>query len=405
MWESAHAIEHMRAAMTSKKYPDAKKMSEQMDLRGISSNATTSRETVRYYMKGLKEHTDWMVNALLATYLQPHFDAKIFKQEMQAIEQELRSDISETWHELDTKMYAILFKGQPISVSTKQKLKNVPNLSIASLRKLEKPWYQPQLVQLYISGDVSRKTLEGAKKALCRRQAGSTEPPKPQLVKRPWGKVFAVPRKEDTKNIGLRIVFPIELEKFDYQKRVAATCLDVLLSGGFSSRLYKLLRKKLGLIYHIKLEVSQSREPRNSYVLIATECSLKNLPKAVENICKVCKDMAKDGPSAYEMRKWRNVVQMDSVDGSLSRDPVQFVDDYEDYLLSKNEFPTNHKLRSIALKLKRKDVKQLAEEVFSKNCLMFHSANKSLDLSLERAMARGLGTPTRTRRSRCKKAK
>ena len=125
-WELAHAIEHMRAPLTSKKYPDAKKMNEQMDLRGISSNATTSRQTVRYYMKGLKEHTDWMMDALLATYLQPHFDAKIFKQEMNAIEQELRSDISETWHDLDTKMYAVLFKGLPIAVTTRQKLKNVP---------------------------------------------------------------------------------------------------------------------------------------------------------------------------------------------------------------------------------------------------------------------------------------
>ena len=141
--ETAHAIEHMVADMTSKKHPDAKKMNEEMDLRGINNNAHTARGRVWYWMKGLKRYTDWMIDAIISSYVHPHYDSKVFRQEMKSIEQELRSEISETWFSLDEKVAATVYKGLPSGISERVRIKNVPKISLNQLRKLRALWYQP----------------------------------------------------------------------------------------------------------------------------------------------------------------------------------------------------------------------------------------------------------------------
>ena len=109
--EAAHAIEHMMGDFTSKLHPNAKKMNQKMDMRGIMSNAYTTRGAVWYWMKGMSTFSDWMLSAILATYLQPHMDPNIFTQEMQSIEQELRSDISDTCILLTQKCIKFFLQG------------------------------------------------------------------------------------------------------------------------------------------------------------------------------------------------------------------------------------------------------------------------------------------------------
>ena len=158
--EAAHAIEHMMGDFTSKLHPNAKKMNQKMDMRGIMSNAYTTRGAVWYWMKGMSTFSDWMLSAILATYLQPHMDPNIFTQEMQSIEQELRSDISDTWYSLDTKMHQVLFAGLPSGVSSKKRLANVPNLTLNQLKKLRELWYQPQLIDFYLAGGSTEEASE-----------------------------------------------------------------------------------------------------------------------------------------------------------------------------------------------------------------------------------------------------
>jgi len=381
LWESAHAIEHMLASMTSKQHRDAKKMAEELNLRGIHSNAETTPASTSYFMSSLKCHTKWMVDALLAMYMHPHFDPKIFEQEMKSVTQELASGISATWHDLKMKTLRLLFPGFPMSVPTIEKLKNVKNLKLPFLTKLAKRWYEPQLVDLYLVGGVDLKTLTRVKKDLSVKSPGNTSPMAFQPVERKWGRIFRAKGRSKS-NLGLMVAFPLDLDRFDYRKARAAACVSHVLTKGFSSRLYRALRSHRGSIYSISSEAQSELTPENSFFLLSTEVSPEKIETVTRVICATVRELAHDGPTPKELKKWRESVRTTDAEDSLSQDPAVYVDSYRPYLSWSCGYPTRKKMSDISLSLTASYVRSIAQEIFQEDCLVVHTGNRKLDEKL-----------------------
>lgn len=386
LWESAHAIEHMLAGMTSKKNPSAKDMTREMNQRGISSNAYTTRTSVYYYMSGLAAQTKWMLDAVVATYLEPHFDQRVFKQEMNAVTQELNSDIADTWYHLDMKTTQELFPGLPISVTTKDKLSNVKNLTPTKLFKLAKLWYEPQLVDLYLAGAVSCSQVEKVCRSLARKVPGETSPPLFPPVERSWGSVFRA-KAMSKNNLGVKLIFPLELSRYQYRKERVVQCLSNILTDGLSSRLYVKLRADAGLVYTISSDVHVDLTPENSYFMLATEASPKNITRVVETILATLGDLIENGVTSCEMRKWVQTVKTDDAGDSMSREPVDFVSAYSPYLSWGHEYPTRKELSALSLRLKKNEIDQLARDVLGGQCMLIHTGDKKTSVQLEKLMA------------------
>ena len=230
---------------------------------------------------------------------------------------------------------------------------------------------------------------------------GETTVPKLPTVKRPWGRVISVPRKDDRKNIGLRIVFPLDIERHDYRKSIIADFLDSTLSGGLSSRLLNTLRTKLGFVYKISMDSNIDYiVPGNGYVLIETECDASKIVRVVKTICSICRALAKQGPTKTELEKWRNDVQTSRADNLLDSDPTRFVQAYSPYLTFSDKYPTLDKIDKISLSITRPEVKDLAQEIFLEKCMVFHTGPESLNKEIEKSAAPCLIKSTKRKRKR-----
>ena len=236
-----------------------------------------------------------------------------------------------------------------------------------------------------LQGGVQKKHLKIAKKELGKMIKGSAKLPVISEITRPWGQVYAVYKKHDKKNIGLRIVFPVNSDLFDFDEQVALEAVDFVLSNGFSSRLLKTLRSSLGLVYRVALDIEvDSIVPANSYVLIETECAHKNVPKVVETICRVCLKFAREGPTSKEMAKWRTDVKTSKIDNDMDLDPSKYVGSYAPYLQHRNTYPTMTKLDKIAMALTKTKVRKVANEIFTKECMVFHSGNQTMSNTIKK---------------------
>ena len=121
--------------------------------------------------------------------------------------------------------------------------------------------------------------------------------------------------------------------------------------------------------------------------MVSTECGSKDILKTVHGIYAECKKLGKHGPSSYEMRKWKNVVKMDSATDALTQDPAEYVGDYEDYLLTSNRYPSNKTLRAISLKITKAEIKAVASEAFTKQFMVFHTGRNSASSGIRKIMS------------------
>ena len=377
--ECAHSLEHMLAAFTSEKNKNAKKLSKEMDLRGISSNAETTDESVSYWLTGLSTYQLWMIDTLCDSYLYPYFDKTIFKQEMNSIKQELRSMISETWYKLDDKVKTTLFKDLPRGLSETKRLENVKNISIKLLNDLMEKWYQPQLVTVYMIGDFKQTLLSKLSKFLEKKTEGSFIRPTFNMyfktVTLPLGTVIKVPMKTQDKNAAIRIIFPVHLTIFDFKKLATLHAIDCVLSEGFSSKLYSILRSNMGLVYFINFELHIDPVYRRfSHVQISTECEKKNIQKVLKTIQKILQDFSKTSIPDWELRKWKDNVKTESLEEKLDLSPSKYIDFYGDYLLWSNKSPSMEDINKLSLSITKQDIKNLSQEIFKKNnSIIFYS--------------------------------
>ncbi len=246
----SHFLEHMVFKGT-KKYPTTDDVNVIERIGGLQ-NAYTDIDITNYHNKVLS--TDWQLAleinkelALTPLLAQKHVDKErdVILEEMKRYEDEPSMKVSEVFHQM-------LYPGTPLGMRIIGEESSLRSSDASTLRRYHDAWYAPNRLVVVVAGNLKTQTSSiksqveewfGKRREISTGEAEKVleTQDKPQL---------AVITKPDAQQAHLTLGFrTFSRGSVD---RFAWSVFNLLMGVSFTSRLFKEIREKKGLCYHIR---------------------------------------------------------------------------------------------------------------------------------------------------------
>ncbi|MCX6813662.1 MAG: pitrilysin family protein, partial [Candidatus Azambacteria bacterium] len=252
----SHFLEHMTFKGT-KKRPTPLTIAEPLDRIGGNYNAFTGQEYTGYYAKADGRHQDLLLDIISDITLNPNFDQEEINKERGVIIEEInmyedmpQRKVGDVWNNL-------LYGDQPAGWDTAGKKEIIARLKREDFVKYHKDHYVAPKTVVAVSGMIEPddiiekvKVLFGSISDFKGKDKISTK----ESQEKPEVKLFY--KKTDQTHIVLGA------RSYDIwnNKRFAAEVLATILGGGMSSRLFGLLRDKMGAAYYVRTSTDASTD-------------------------------------------------------------------------------------------------------------------------------------------------
>ncbi|MCD6441497.1 MAG: insulinase family protein [Candidatus Marinimicrobia bacterium] len=241
----AHLLEHM--AFKGTKTRSAFQIANEIESLGGSINAFTGKNVTCYYVRLMSEHLSTGIDVLSDLVLNPQFDEAELKREKGVIIEEIREiedTPSDIIHDYFTEQ---LFPDHPIGWSIQGAVENIQSFTTAQLTDFIEDNYTSDRLLVVATGRVHHDELVRLTEkyfSVLKRGSNSRQLPQiTEIVDRK--KTYQKPISQSHIVIGRR-VFP----QSD-PRRYPLALLNVILSGGMSSRLFHNIRERYGFVYSI----------------------------------------------------------------------------------------------------------------------------------------------------------
>ncbi len=272
----SHFLEHMTFKGT-KKRPTPLSIAEPLDRIGGQYNAFTGQEYTGYYVKADGRHLDLLLDIISDITLNPNFDQEEINKERGVIIEEINMyedipsrKVSDIWTDL-------LYGDQPAGWDTAGKKKIIAQLKRENFVKYHKDHYVAPKIVVAVSGTIKPDEVVEKVKVLFGSISdfkGKGKIPTKESQEKP--EVKLIYKKTDQTHI---VLGTRSYDIWD-DKRFAAEVLATILGGGMSSRLFSLLRDKMGAAYYVRTVSDESTDTGN----LATWAGIDN--RRAEEIIK-----------------------------------------------------------------------------------------------------------------------
>lgn len=296
----SHFIEHMMFKGTPSR--SAFQIAKELDAVGGRINAGTGKESTIYYSVVLDEHIDIALSVLSDIFLNSLFDPSEIEVERGVILEEIRmyeDSPEDLVHDLFSET---ILAGHPMGRPTIGTAKTVKSFDKDMMMDYRERLYSPENIIISIAGNVEHDEIVVKLTPLfgwLKPGKGSLELPEPDMTRK-----IAVKRKKTEQVhicLGTRAVSQLD------PKRYAFMCMDNILGGSMSSRLFQEVRERRGLAYSIYSYASPFRDFGIWNVCLGT--SMENYKLSVDLILAEMTRMKKDGVTAEELRRAKDYVK------------------------------------------------------------------------------------------------
>lgn len=260
-WEAAelqglsHLIEHMMFKGTRRR--TARELAQEIDGRGGSLNAFTSKEHTCYYARVLDEHLPVAVDVLFDMLQGSLFDPGELKKEKGVIAEEIRmyEDVpDEVVHDLfAATAWPDHALGRPV-IGTEAAVLGAPREALLAYRDTH---YTPDNMVVAAAGNVTHQQVVDLVAAACQHPAATRTvpwPAPPVHDPRPRAAV----RNKETEQVHLVVGGPGL--PTDHDDAFALHVINTVLGGGATSRLFQEIREERGLAYSVYSYTSSFRD-------------------------------------------------------------------------------------------------------------------------------------------------
>lgn len=239
----SHFLEHM--AFKGTKTQTAKQIAEEFESIGGYINAYTSREKTVYYVKVLKQHTEFAIQFLADILQNSTFDSQEVEKERGVILQE----VAMTYDTPDDIIFDYFqeqaFPKQPLGRSILGKVKNIKTFNQQHFQNYINSQYNYQNMAIVASGSIkTTEVVNWVDKYF--NQLNSNIIEKPKKPKYAGGVVKKVKKLEQ-----VHLVLGFEGLSQNDPKFYTQQILAMILGSGMSSRLFYEIRENLGLAYSV----------------------------------------------------------------------------------------------------------------------------------------------------------
>ncbi|MBI2635260.1 MAG: insulinase family protein [Parcubacteria group bacterium] len=244
----SHFLEHMTFKGT-KKHPTSLSIVEPLDRIGAQFNAFTSQEYTGYYAKADAKHSDMILDIISDITLNPVFNQKEIDKERGVIIEEINMYEDSPIRKIDDIWTELLYGDQPAGWDTAGKKEIIAKLQRNNFVKYHSDHYVAPRTILVVAGKINPDYILKKAKNLFKTissRSGKEKLPTKEYQNKPQVKTFY--KKTDQTHIAVGVrAYSI----FD-ERRFALEVLATILGGGMSSRLFDLLRDKMGAAYYVR---------------------------------------------------------------------------------------------------------------------------------------------------------
>jgi len=241
----AHLLEHMAFKGTNNR--TAFQIGYEIESIGGNINAYTSKSSTCFYVRMMSETIDRGVDVLSDLILNPVFDPGELAKEKDVIIEEIKEIEDNPGDIIHDYFSDQIFPEHPFGRPIQGTIENVRSFTEKHLNDFIRTNYTGKNLVVAASGRIEhQKLVELVEKYMSSLPAGNGRLPIPDVLPvRERQKIYAKPISQAHLVLGKRI-FP----QTD-PRRYTLGLLNVLLSGGMTSRLFNNIREKYGFVYEI----------------------------------------------------------------------------------------------------------------------------------------------------------
>lgn len=285
----AHAVEHMVYKGTKTK--SESQINEQLSSIFGFQNAMTNYPYVIYYGTLLNEDLNSGVELFSDIILNPEFDEKGFKEEMEVIKEELDEWDEEIEQFCEDKLFYNIFNKRRIKnpiIGTKESL---DNLTVTDLKRFYEEKYFPENTSISVITSIDFNSV----KEIIDKYFGMW---KSKVISRnsyvnniEYEKIDAskiqITKRQGIKNAKVQMIFP--LDKLNFKELNAFRLFNQYFGEGVNSVLFDALRTKNSLVYDVITRISNENYLKMYKITFTT--SKENVNKAVELVMNLIKEI------------------------------------------------------------------------------------------------------------------
>lgn len=245
----AHFLEHMVFKGTNKR--SSSKLLSDLDKVGAIYNAGTSYEYTYYEIHG--NHKDGMsfLDILLDIYKDPKFNSKDIKNEKGVVMEEINMNSVDGENVLHKEMNKLIYKNTPMSRTILGPKENISKFTRKDFIDFRKNFYIPTKTVIGIAGNFDvDKVFTKINKSL-----GSLKNPDKYNYRLPIKIIqerphLSILNRDDLPQTLIMITFR-SIDLYEINKGYILDFIADILTGGSTSKLFYLLRTKLGAVYFV----------------------------------------------------------------------------------------------------------------------------------------------------------
>ena len=289
----SHFIEHMLFKGTKKR--SAKEIALALESVGGHLNAFTGRENTCLYAKVLEEHLEIALDVLSDLLLNPLFNPNDFKKEKKVIAEEIK-ELEDNPSEIafDVLMQA-LWGEHPLGKPIIGDLKTIQKMERGQLLSYMRENYTNPRIVVAACGNLSHRRLV----RLVEEKFKLNNHFQKRRYELPPLKALSQNMVVRRKSAQTHICIGFPSYPFRHQKRFPSLLLSNILGGGMSSRLFQILREKLGMVYNIYSFIDFFKDKGIFGVYLGTD--KKQVMPAVEQVLRELRRIKKEGLERREL--------------------------------------------------------------------------------------------------------
>jgi len=370
----AHFLEHMTFKGTTKF--SSEKLMIKLDSIGANYNAMTAHEFTLYYISGDPRDIDEIISVIIDLYLNPTYPEEDIKKERNVVLEELRMNEDNNQRQLNNAVYKNIFGGiddtlaRPI-IGYETTVSNLTRQDIINFKNKN---YIPKNCLLCVSGNFDTnsviETIENLFKSKLKLYNLSDNLFYDKLTDNINVQQITQLNTKTKRHINVKkninqTVIHIVFNSFDtYNKNCIVTdLLCDILSNGFSSRLFNLLRNKLGISYYNSSFNRTFSDTGQMIINVGVDNNV--VVNAIKEILMELKNMVENGVTEEELNKCKKQNETSLL--------FQFKDPYEYLMYYGLNMLTNKPLLSLSDMLSEienvtlEQVKNVIKNIFTRD--------------------------------------
>jgi len=356
----SHFLEHMCFKGT-KKRPSSMAIAKEFEILGAQNNAFTGSEYTGYYAKGVSDYACTFLEMWVDIFLNSTFPESEIQKEKGVVIEEINMYEDRPQSKVNQVLDELMFGDQPAGrdiVGTKKTVSSFTRKDIVSYHSKK---YTPENTLVVVAGKFDAKKIEKQVKETFGVMKKKKPPVKPRTKISQKLPAIKIHHKKSEQT---HIILSFHAYNRFSQKRKTASLMAHILGGGMASRLFDLLREKLGVCYYVHA-VSRVATDYGRFKILAGLANDK-LVQTLTEIVKEVKRIKAELVSHEELDRVKKSITAESKIGLETSD--SYADFYGFQELLQNKIEEIDENVAKFQKITDEQIKEVANEIFtSKN--------------------------------------